>query len=191
MATFLTRPPAVEPVTLAEAKAHLRIDGAEEDGLLGRLIAAARGHVEGRTRRVLIEQGWRMSLDAWPPRGGAVRLAPAPLISVEAVTVYDADGLPRVLDAADYTVDAASVPGRLKVGAAGARPARAINGIEIDLTAGYGTDGAAVPADLRQAVLMLVAHWFEHREAARIGAVAAPVAMGVEMLLAPFRVARL
>lgn len=223
MTTFLTRPPAVEPVSLAEAKAHLRLDGSDEDGLVARLVAAARAHVEGRTSRALVDQGWRCVLDRWPPRG-EVRLRPAPVSAVTAVTIYDANGDGRVTAADDYAVDTASAPARLRLkpglswtcaaggagwagaglgggaacgadgawtGVAGgpADPGSPLNGIEIDFDAGYAA--GAVPAPLVQAMLMLVAHWHEHREAAAVGAVAAPVAIGLECLLAPYRVARL
>ncbi len=84
MTIALITPPAVEPLQLADAKAHLRIDGDEDDTLIGVAITAARVHVEAMTRRMLIAQQWRVYLDAWP-RKRIVSLAPAPLISIDAV----------------------------------------------------------------------------------------------------------
>ncbi|WP_067341261.1 head-tail connector protein [Stappia indica] len=163
MTAIVTTPPAVEPVTLEEARAQLRVTTSEEDALLGRLIAAARGQIELATRRALITQGWRLYLDAWPP-GRVVRLPVAPVASVEAVAVYDGDGLPVALDPGDYRLEAATSPPRLKVAAGAPAGLKGFNGIEIDFTAGYGAETDAVPGPLRQAVLLLVAHWFEHRE---------------------------
>ena len=57
---------AVEPVTLAEVKAHLRLDHASEDELLGGLIRAAREEVERATGLALIDQDWRLVIDEWP-----------------------------------------------------------------------------------------------------------------------------
>ena len=188
MAAFLTRAPAVEPVSTGEAKAHLRVDGEDEDGLIARLVTTARRHLEGRTRRAFVDQGWRTTLDGWPA-DGIVVLRPAPLAAVEAVTVFDGEGTPHVVAAADYTVVAARMPGLVRI--AGVASGLAANGLEIDFAAGYGPAATDVPEPLRQAILMLVGHWFEHREAARIGAIAAPVALGVEALAAPYRVARL
>jgi uncharacterized phiE125 gp8 family phage protein len=188
MTAFLVRPPAVEPVSLAQAKAQLRLDHDAEDDLVAALIPAARGLVELKTRRALIDQGWRIALDRWPRRG-AVRLSPLPVVSVDAVTVYDGEGAPHVLAADEVEVDLAG--GRLVPCSAARRPGRAVNGIEIDLGCGYGETADAVPEALRQAVLMLVAHWFEVREAASLGVIASPVALGFEALVAPYRAVRL
>ena len=82
MVAILVEGPAAEPVTLAEAKAHARIDGEAEDGLVGSLIAAARAEVENRTGRALVTQKWRIVKDQ-VPASGVMRLAPAPVRSVE------------------------------------------------------------------------------------------------------------
>lgn len=190
MTAVLVSPPAVEPVGLAEAKLHLRVDSASEDDRILGLVRSARSHVEDATGRVLIEQGWRIHRDAWP-RAGIVRLAPAPLIAVDAVTVYDVDGVPRVLSPDAYAVDAASAPARLRLDSGAVAPGLAMNGIEIDVTAGYGPLADDVPTPLKQAILMLAAHWFEQREAAMMGVVSNEVAFGVSRLLARYRLVRL
>lgn len=186
MTAALICPPALEPVALADAKAHLRVDGDADDALIAAEIVAARVHVEALTRRLLIAQGWRVYLDHWP-RTRIVTLSPAPLITVDAVTVYDADGNPAPVDAGDYTVDAASVPGRLAL--TGSAPVgRSQNGIEIDVTAGYGPSSLAVPAPLRQAIMMLVAHWYEHRGAVGHDMAGTVPPLGFDALIAPYRI---
>ncbi len=189
MVAILVSGPQAEPVTREEAKAHARIDGASEDARIDALIAAARADVENRTGRALMTQSWRIVRDG-VPRGGVVRLAPAPVISVDAVTLYGADGTPQVASADEYEVDLVSAPGRLLLRSGRFWGARAMNGLEIDVTCGYG-DAADVPAPLKQAILMLTAYWFEQREAASAGAVAGPVAHGVAALLAAYRMPRL
>ncbi|MEP2164192.1 MAG: head-tail connector protein, partial [Nisaea sp.] len=77
MTAALITGPALEPVSLADVKAHLRVDASDEDALLTAAIVSARVHVESATRRVLIEQGWRIYYDAWPRRR-IVRLPVAP-----------------------------------------------------------------------------------------------------------------
>jgi len=182
-------PPAVEPVTLAEAKAYLRLDQSDEDDLVARLISAAREHVEAMTRVKMITQVWRVVLDDWPVRG-VIALPVVPLRAVLAVTVYDADGVPSVLPPSSYLADLASAPGRLRLKQA-ARPGALLNGVEVEVRAGYGDSPADVPAPLRQAVLQLVAHWFEHREAVVLGAAPALVPGSVAALAGPYRVASL
>lgn len=190
MSAVLVTPPLVEPVTLADAKFHARVDDANQNQAILALITAARGYVEQATGRVLIEQGWRIYRDDWPA-AGVVRVRPSPLLQVDAVTVYDADGVPSVVPASDYEVDTALAPARIRM-ARGVvvLPGREINGIEIDVTAGYGSGAEDVPAPLRQAILMLVAHWFENREAAQHGVAAAEVAHGVSRLVGPYRLVR-
>ncbi|MEM8663858.1 MAG: head-tail connector protein [Pseudomonadota bacterium] len=188
MVAILVSAPQAEPVTRDEAKAHARIDGSAEDAQVDALIKAARTEVENRTGRALMAQGWRIVRDG-VPAGGVVRLAPAPVISVDAVTVYAADGTPEVVPASEYQADLASAPGRLKFAAGRVWGARAMNGLEVDITCGYGA-AADVPAPLKQAILMLVAYWFEQREAAAVGGVAGPVANGLAALIAPYRMPR-
>lgn len=185
--------PASEPVTLAEAKAHLRVVDSVEDALIGALIAVAREALEEDLQGSLVTQSFRLALDAWPHP--LTRLAFAlprpPLRSVDAVRTFDAAGAATLWPAASYTSDGSAVPGRLvrQPGANWPTPGRAIAGIEIDFTAGYGAP-ADVPAALRRALLLRLAHLFEHREAAPAEANAL-LPLGYDALLAPYRRVRL
>ena len=187
MTAALITPPTIEPVSLDDTKAHLRLDTDDDDALLTAAIVSARIHVEAATRRALIEQGWRVYLDAWP-QSRIVRLPIAPLISVDMVTVYDQAGDPQTIASSGYDVDTVSAPGRLFIGASAPLPTRYINGIEIDVTAGYGASSVAVPSPLRQAIMMLVAHWYEHRGAVGHDLAGAIPPLGFEALIAPYRV---
>lgn len=187
MTAALITGPALEPVSLADVKAHLRIDADDEDALLTAAIVSARVHVEALTRRKLIEQAWRIYFDRWPRRR-IVSLPVAPLMAVDAVTIYDAEGAPQVVDIEDYEADVVSVPARLVLAATAPSPVgQATNGIEIDVTAGYGASSVDVPAPLRHAVLMLVAHWYEHRGAVGHDLAVLAVPLGFEALIAPYR----
>lgn len=188
MPVTLLAGPALEPVALEDVKAHLRVDHDEEDDLLTAAIAAARSHVEGKTRRKLIQQTWRIHLDRWP-RSRMLRLAIAPLISVDEIRVRAGEGTPVVADPETYVVDTASVPGRLALEAdVPSPPVRRANAIEIDVTAGYGDAPADVPSPLRHAITMLVAHWYEHRASGGETGAAATVPSGFAALVAPYRV---
>jgi uncharacterized phiE125 gp8 family phage protein len=189
MALFRTTAPAAEPVTLAEAKQHLRLDHDGEDGLIEGLIRAAREEVEAATGLALIDQNWRLTLDRVPVTG-VVRIARHPVKEILSVTVFGADGEGIVVDPATYRLDPHSRPARLWF--AERTPAkRVMNGVEIDLAAGFGEAGPDVPDLLKRAMLALVAHWFEFR--ASFGADDQPVAFpsGYRRLIAPWTRGRL
>jgi uncharacterized phiE125 gp8 family phage protein len=192
MPLVLTSGPAVEPVALAEAKAHLRVDGTAEDTLIASLIVAARLNVEAAAGLALVTQGWSYFLDAWP-RGSALKLPLRPVQSVVAVRLHDENAVATTLDPVFYLLDGAGAPPRLvRQGAlVWPKPGRVANGIEVAFTAGFGDGAADVPGPIRQAILMLVAHWYEHRSPVEIGAHAEPVPGMVGELLAPYRAIRL
>ncbi len=156
--------PTVEPVTLAEAKAHLRVTDIAEDSLISGLIKAAREEVEAATGLALISQNWRLYLDCWPP-SGIVRLRQHPVQSVDLVTVYNAAGTPESMVPSVANLDRATRPARFAMPDAVKAPGRVTNGIEIDFRAGFGDTGVDVPDGLKRAMLLLVGHWFEHRGA--------------------------
>ncbi len=191
MALVMTTAPAAEPISLAEAKAHLRIDADDEDALIDALIVAARMFVERNLGLALITQGWSYFLDFWP-RSSCVTLPIAPVQAVSAVMLHDGAGGSTTLDADDYAVDVLSQPARLVLN--GATPpvvARALNAFEIAFTAGYGEEASDVPAPIRQALSLLVAHWFERREPVVLGVGAQEVPSTVAGLLLPYRRVRL
>jgi hypothetical protein len=158
MTSTLIAGPGEEPVTLAEAKLFARVDGSDEDALMGALIAAARLHVESITGRALITQTWRLVL---PCVAGLLVTLPV----VPAIALVDAP------EGAVLQGDSVLL-------------ASAVDELTVDYTAGYG-DAADVPADLKQAVLALVAYWYEHRDSVTT----APV--GFERLIASYRRVRL
>lgn len=194
MGLTLVTPPAAEPISLAEAKAHLRVDGTDDDTLITALIVAAREHVESVTRRALITQTWDYSLPAFP--NGDVLALPRPrLQSVTSVTYTDSAGVAATFAASNYLVDTASYVGRLVLGYAKDWPVfteRPINAVVVRFVAGYGPAAADVPRAIRHALLLLVAEWYERREATHVGMTGAsavtPLPFAVNALLAPHRV---
>ncbi|PWR19145.1 head-tail connector protein [Zavarzinia compransoris] len=184
--------PTVEPLSLAEARLHLRLDDTAEDGLVAALIVAARQLAERHLGRALITQGFRLWLDAWPAGRRALDLPRPPLAAVEAVTTYDEDGLATVLEPGRYLADLVATPGRLVLRAGSAPPvgSRAANAIAVDYTAGYGPAGTDVPEPVRRGMALLLGHLFESREAGAGGG-ARPLPLGVEALWSPYRVVRL
>ena len=191
MASVMTVGPAVEPVTVAEAKAHLRIDGTADDVLIGSLILTSRLHLESVLSLGFVTQSWTLYLDRWP-KTPIIEIPMAPLLSVNAVRVKNASGAGEVQPAANYLVDLATRPGRLIWNVAPQpSPGVRANGVEIDFTVGFGALASSVPAPLRHAILLLVAHWYEHRDPVEIGSEAARIPAAISDLIAPFRKIRL
>ena len=182
-------PPAVEPVTLAEVKAHLRLDTDDEDALLAALVRAAREHLEAETGLCLIVRLLRLYLDDWP-EGRVIQIARGPVQAIEMLTVYDDFGVPVDVSTAGYVLDGAARPARLILPE---RPAtgRAMNGIEIDFTAGFGESGADVPDTLKRALLLHVAVMFELRGVIAAEDQPGAVPEGYDRLVAPYRLRRL
>lgn len=188
MSAILLTPPALEPVSLADAKLFLRVAHDDDDDVIAALIAAARVQVEAQTRRALIDQTWRLTRDVWPA-GGRIPILPVPLKQVTAVRVFDADGAPHVLDVDDFDIDAVSAPAVLAFSRGAPRaPGKLAAGIEIDIAAGYGDAADDVPEPLRQAIRMLTAHWYENRGVIAATGEVASMPASVSTLIAPFRV---
>jgi len=174
MQRILLEGPLTEPVTLAEAKAHLRLETAAEDDLLSAHLVAARVAVECDIRKVMIAQEWRA---IWTERPERIRLPIPPVLSIDAVRLENAAG-ERLLEPAEYAL-------REDGGVALAASLAGMKRLEIDFTAGFGEAAEAVPAPLRQAILMRAGHWFENRGLALDSEQAIPP--GYERLISPYR----
>jgi uncharacterized phiE125 gp8 family phage protein len=184
MSSILLTAPAIEPLSLAEAKAFLRVETPDDDDVIGALIAGSRIHVEAQTRRALITQSWRICVDGWPD-GGSLPILPAPLQSLTAARVYDFDNVAQALDTAAFVLDKGAsalifAPWALPA------PGRVAAGIELDVTVGYGNAAIDVPEPLRQAIRLLVAHWYENRGLVAAGTTTVLPAT-VAALIAPYR----
>ena len=177
--------PAIEPLTLTEAKAFLRVEHTAEDELIASLIKAARMAVETATRRALIAQGFRLVLDGWPA-GDRIASPVSPLRSLTGARVRAANGSAADLNLAAFTLDTAAGVIHFDRSVV-SEPGQPIAGIEIEVSAGYGEDAASVPEPLRQAMRLLVARHYAERD--RVGKDELPDA--VRALLAPYRAVRL
>jgi len=104
MSSILLTAPAIEPLSLAEAKAYLRVETGDDDDVIGALIAGSRIHVEAQTRHALITQSWRICADGWPD-DGRLAIVPAPLQALSAARVYDADNVAHALDPSAFVLD--------------------------------------------------------------------------------------
>ncbi len=182
--------PAVEPVTLSEAKAHLRVDTSDDDTYIGTLITAAREWVEQYLDRTLIHTQWVLRFDKFPPSGiEPVELPRPPMVTsgtatAVAVTFTSEAGTTSTYSTAEYRVDRSATPGAILpiYGTTWTPHRQDDNAISVTWWAGYGASGSSVPAAIRHAMLMLIGTWYERRAAAdNVGGGEVP--FGVKSLL--------
>jgi uncharacterized phiE125 gp8 family phage protein len=186
MALLRTIDATVEPVSTAEAKAHLRVTSSTDDTLIGRLVTAARQMAENEMRRAILPQTWELTLDTFPD---AIKLAYPPLISVATVKYLEpVAGVPTTLNALSYTVDNKSEPGWIVPAYGYAWPDiyDAINAVTVTYTAGWAT-AADVPAAIKSWVLLHVGNLYENREATMPGISITPLPFA-SALLDPYRI---
>lgn len=186
MGLVLTTAPATEPVSLADAKLHCRVDDSADDALLTALIVAARRQAESQTGRALITQSWRETLDSFPV--AAIALHNPPLVSVQSVKYIDTAGVQQTLDSGAYQVHTTGLVGLVAPAYDTEWPdtREQIDAVEIVFTAGYG-NAAAVPQEIKQWMLLQIGHWHAHRESA--GERLEPLPY-VDFLLDAYRVTR-
>jgi uncharacterized phiE125 gp8 family phage protein len=189
----LVTPPAVEPVALQMAKSHLRVDSPDDDLLIGAYIVAARQYCEKYTKRVFFNQTLQLSLDHFPmygchaasmqpstarnwPYWGAlwdgliIRLPRPACVSVTSITFVDQSGSPQTLDPVSYVLDASSEPARIVPAPSTFWPytqSYLPGSVRVLYVAGSYGDGVEIntcPQTVVIAILLLVGHFYEHRE---------------------------
>lgn len=158
----ITELPAVEPITAAEAKAQMAVDGNDFDALLAIYIKAARQLVEAYTGQRLVTQTAVLRASSF---ADLVRLPTAPIASVSAVTYLDVAGDEQLLDPAVYEAILVGLEPhlRLKVGQSWPSVRPVSDAVRIEALCGYGA-GADVPETIRQAMLVTVAAFMADRE---------------------------
>lgn len=188
-------PPAKEPITLAEAKAHLRVDHADEDGLISMLIASARKTAERWLRRALITQTLRATIEIQRPVSTpltgplgrvktSLKIPRPPLQAVTMVEIETAPGVWEPVAPDDYVVDEDAEPAVI-------RPAYGVwgsNRVRVTYVAGYGDNESDVPAPIRQGMLLLIGDWYQYREETIVEDTAQRLRTGVQSLWAPYRI---
>jgi len=161
----VTTAPTVEPVTLADAKVHLRTvtgDTSEDSAIITPLITAAREYCENVTGLALAAQ----TVKAYPNNWGPWRLPRPPISAITSIKYYDLDDTVYTLAATEYQMDL--VDGMLSILEDPTTELRALNPIVVEYTTGF-TTGNTCPMAIRQAMLLLIAHWYQNREAVGVG----------------------
>lgn len=184
--TTLTEP-VNEPVSLAEAKAYLRVDNTDEDTLIGTLITAARQWVESYLDRALILRQLVLRLDTFPVE---IELPQPPLstfgmYTAVSVTYTLETGTTATLSSSEYRIDRTSTPGVLRQNYSGSWPGHLndYNSIAVTYWAGYGNDEGDIPPAIKNAILLMIGHLFENRTAVMTNTNTKPIEFALESLL--------
>lgn len=191
MSLSLVTAPLVEPVTVTEAQAHLRVTDDVDLAQIDAWIVAAREYCENYTHRAFISQTWDLKFDGSFPEGD-IELPMPPVSSITSITYVDTAGATQTWAAANYITD---LPAGPRANVARISPAYGvsypstrdqINAATVRFICGYGATTASVPFGIKAAMLLLIGHWYENRASIVVGS-ASPLPDGVAALLWPFK----
>lgn len=185
MALTLVTPPTEWPVTLDEAKSHLRVTSDDsEDDLIETYIRAATNHVERTLGISLMERTYALTLDAFTD---AIELPRGPVAEVVSVEYVDEDGVTQTVSTDDYTTDIGGVRNWIvrNSAASWASTLDAVNVVTVTYVAGYD-ELPEEYSDLKQAILLLIGHYHANREAVTDRSMAV-VPMAVDSLCQTYR----
>lgn len=177
---------ALAPVSLAEAKLHLRIVDDEEDGLIYGLISAAADKIEQDTGHILRQRAEQVAFDGFDQR---LPLWRGPVVSVTEIRYDDASGVEQLLAVDQYRLRQFAGASWIAPAAGVTWPATdsVVGSVRVTYQAGYATNDA-VPASLRHAALLLIGHWYENREAVNVGNIVASLPLAYDSLIGAYRV---
>jgi len=176
--------PTTEPLELEETKLFLRVDDTIDDDLISALIKSSRIWVENYTWRPLITQSWYLNLD-FGEVTKYIGISKAPVQVINSIVYTDIYGNSQTMSTGvDYQTDVLSEPARVKLINIPSVNDQ-MNAMRILFTCGYGVS-QSVPEDIKSAMLLIIGHWYEHRESVSIGNFT-EVPMTAESLLLPYK----
>ena len=184
-----------EPVSLATAQLHLKLDlvgsppSHPDDALVLSMITAARQDAEKYTGLAVAYQTYQLALDAFPRH--AIDLGIWPVSQVVSITYVDRAGVTQTLSAANYTLDTFARPSVIHPTVIWPDTKEMPNAVVVTFRAGF-TDGQSpnsypVPKAITQAMLLMIGHLYENREAVNVGSIVTTYPLGYLHLLTPHR----
>ncbi len=181
--------PTTEPLCLADAKAHMRVEIDDDDEMIVGLIKTARAYIENATWRQLISATWKWYLPGFP----RVFFVPKPPLQSAgtSITYVDSAGATQTLAASVYDVNAKSSPGRIVEAYAQGWPSTRDdeNAVIVTFVAGYGNSASDVPDPLVKAMKLMVSQLYENREPVTLNATPSIVPYAMGSMLEPYSMA--
>ena len=186
----------VEPISLAEAKLHIRKATDDEDDLIESLIKAVREDAENFTCRALATQVFEYILNEFPDEEIKLPMPPLQNLEEEGIKYKDKDGIETTWEAENYIVDSDSEPAAIIPAYGKSYPTITlypIGAVRIKYKAGYICDGLIpphlkIPKPITQAMLLIIGHLYENREEVLVGKTATRIPLSAESLLGPYRI---
>ncbi len=179
--------PTTEPITLTEAKKQCEVADAVDhhDTELMSKVTAARQFVERVLNRQLVTATWDLKLDRFPCATEPLLVPLAPLASVTSITYLDSAGTLTTWSSASYRVSTSREPGRIVPAFGQTYPTtrNTIDAVTVRFVAGFGA-ASAVPQGLKDAMLLLIRHWFENKSP--VGKVGDEIAFSLKSLLTAY-----
>ena len=189
MSDYTSTAATIKALTVAEAKSHLNVTHTEDDSLISDYIDAATALLETRTNRCFVEQTRKCEMSGFDDRryvrSRMIYPPRSPLNSVSSIVYLSDQNVSTTMPSSDYIVSSHDKPGRISEAYNATWPAT--YGVDNDVTVTYltgsSTTTAGVPANVKQAIRMLVGHWYRNREAVLVGTVSAELSLGLDALL--------
>jgi len=176
--------PTEQPVTVADAKRHLRVEHSDDDLLIQRLIetAVAFVDVKGALGKAMITQTWA---EWFAPNPSEIILSLGPVQSVSSISYYDTDNALQTATLSNFYVLGPSTRTVIKPKSGYTWPTTFTrdDAIKVQYVIGYGDSFTDVPSNVRHAILMLVSHYYENRENELIGTISKTIPFGFEALI--------
>lgn len=176
--------PAVSPITLAEAKAQMRVEHSDDDAIVQRFIDVATAFVDanGALGKAMITQTWAQWLS---PNPNVVEIMVGPVQSVSAISYYDIDGNLQSAALADFDVFGTSLKKTIRPKSGKSWPVtqQRDDAIRVEFVVGYGDAPSDLPQTVRHAIMLLVANWYENRESELIGLASKTLPFGFDQLI--------
>lgn len=181
-----TAEPADTPITLTEAKDHLRVQHSAEDTLIGSLVDAVVSFFDapnGVIGKALYTQTWELSVRSADSKS-RIELPVTPVQSVSTISYYDGDNTQQTLTVDDFYLHTNEDWAYLtpKTGVSWPTTYNRLDAITVTFVAGYG-EAAEIPQGIKQAMLLLLTHWYENRSATIVGTSAQEMPLAVQSLV--------
>jgi uncharacterized phiE125 gp8 family phage protein len=182
------------PITLEQAKVHLKVDGSDEDVYIQSIIDTCTALAEQYTQRSFMQAIWELQLDDWYECNTLHQLDRCPLVSVDSIKYFDENNAEVTLPTSDYEVYNRRVPGFYRFIETLPKVYDRLDVIRVRYTAGYGqvddsiaAQQASIPAPIKSAILLLVGHLYENRQDEQVGTIVTKLTKNSEWLLHPYR----